>query len=391
MSEQKKINVLHLRSLRGPGGGPEKTILFSAVEVDSSQFNMHIVYLKSENDPDFDLDKRAKQLGIDNFITINEHHKFDRKALKQLLGILREHEIDILHCHCYKSDLYGLILSKFHKMRLMTTAHGPLATLQFFWRSQNWRVRYLYDQVDLRILRFFDKVLMVSDTMRRFIARHGVAEDKLIWIRNAIDGNYFAKTAVDVSYKESLGIPADSPVVGAVGRLNGEKDYPTFLQSAKLLLEKQSNLHFVIAGGGALEEELKAHASELNLNGNVHFLGHIHDVRKVYNILDAYVLSSTREGLPNTVLEAMAMEVPIVATTVDGVVECVEDGKEARLVPPMQPDKLAEQVEVVLNDVNLKKDLTQAARQRVERDFSFANRMRTIEKFYKELSSQHPS
>src|SRR6478672_5277966 len=166
MDQSRKINILHLRSCRGVGGGPEKTILFSAREVDRSAFSLHIAYLKSKDDPLFDLDERASKMGVDNFITIDERFKFDIGALRQLLNILRERNIDILSCHCYKSDLYGLILSRFHKMKLVTTAHGPLATMRFFWASQNWRVRYVYDQLDLRILRYFDAVIMVSDTMR---------------------------------------------------------------------------------------------------------------------------------------------------------------------------------------------------------------------------------
>ena len=125
---KKKINVLHLRSCRGVGGGPEKTILFSAREVDREAFELNIAYLKSRDDKDFDLDQRAKKLGIENFVTIEETKKLDIAALKKLLQLLREKQIDVLSCHCYKSDLYGLILSRYHKMKLITTAHGPLAS-----------------------------------------------------------------------------------------------------------------------------------------------------------------------------------------------------------------------------------------------------------------------
>src|SRR5262245_36707546 len=117
MMTTRKINVLHLRSCRGTGGGPEKTILFSAKEADPEAFRLHIAYLKSRDDPDFDLAERARKLGIEDFLAIEEDHKFDVRALKSLLRILREREIDILSCHCYKSDLYGLILSRFHPMK----------------------------------------------------------------------------------------------------------------------------------------------------------------------------------------------------------------------------------------------------------------------------------
>lgn len=388
MTLNKKINVLHLRSCRGAGGGPEKTILFSSKEVDRREFDMSIAYLKSRNDPDFDLHERAAKLGINDFVTIDERFKFDIGAMRRLLAVLRERKIDILHCHCYKSDLYGLILSRFHRMKLVTTAHGPLATMRFFWASKNWRVRYLYDQLDLRILRYFDAVIMVSDTMRPIISKYRVDDRKLVWVRNAIDSSFFRRSpAPDPSFRASLNIPNGARVVGAVGRLNGEKDYPNFLSAARSLLEQDPQLYFVIAGKGELESELKQMAQNMGVAERVSFLGHFHDVRQVYELMDVYVLSSTREGLPNTVLEAMAMEVPIVSTDVDGVKEAVSGQAEAILVPARDSQALAGAIRNVLDDADLAKRLATAARQKVEDEFSFARRMRRVENIYRSVMS----
>ncbi len=381
-----KINILEVRSCRGGGGGPEKTILFSALEADRERFNVTIVYLKSEDDPEFDLDQRARNLGVDEFYTIGERSKFDFRAIRRLIAICREKNIHIMHAHCYKSDLYGLIARRWHRMALMTTAHGPLATMKFFWASKNWRVRYLYDQIDLRILKYFDKVLMVSDTMRDIISKYGVDPRKLIWVRNAIDSRYFRRTGQrDGAFRSSLGIPADATVIGAVGRLNGEKDYPNLLSAARILLDKRPDLHFVIVGKGELEDELKTLATSLKLDGQVHFLGHFHDVRKVFEQMDLYVLSSTREGLPNTVLEAMAMEVPIVSTDVDGVKEAVTGDRDALLVPAQDSPALAAGIERMLDDPELRNRFARAAREKVESEFSFTARTRKVEDIYRQL------
>ena len=109
-------------------------------------------------------------------------------------------------------------------MKLITTAHGPLASFRFFWASQNWRVRYIYDQIDLRMLKFFDHVLIVSDSMRKIICRYGVKNEKLTWIKNSIDANHFRKNdRSKATIRERFQIPQDAIVLGAVGRLNGEK------------------------------------------------------------------------------------------------------------------------------------------------------------------------
>lgn len=381
-----KINILEVRSCRGGGGGPEKTILFSALEADRDRFNVTIVYLKSEHDPEFDLDLRARNLGVDEFYTIGERGKFDVRAIRRLIAICREKKIHVFHAHCYKSDLYGLIARRWHKMALMTTAHGPLATMRFFWASKNWRVRYLYDQIDLRILKYFDKVLMVSDTMREIISKYGVDQRKLIWVRNAIDANHFRRSGQrEPQFREQLGIPADATVIGAVGRLNGEKDYPNLLRAARILLDKRPGLHFIIVGKGELEQDLKTLASSLGLNGHVHFLGHTHDVRKVFEHIDLYVLSSTREGLPNTVLEAMAMEVPIVSTDVDGVKEAVTGDRDALLVPAQDSPALAAGIEKMLDDPELRHRLARSAHEKVKSEFSFTARTRKVEEIYRQL------
>src|SRR5262249_46952646 len=119
----------------------------------------------------------------------------------------------------------------------------------------------------------------------------------------------------------------------------------------------------------------------------VRFLGHFHDIREVYDLLDVYVLSSTREGLPNTVLEAMAMEVPIVATDVDGVSEAVTHDREAILVPPRAPEKLAQGIRSVLHDPALADRLWRAAPPKVVAEFSFAAGMRRVEAIYRTVMS----
>jgi len=386
MAQDGKINILEIRSCRGGGGGPEKTILFSALEADTNLFDVTVVYLKSEHDPEFDLDQRARALGVQSFYTIEEKGKFDIRALKRLLALCREKNIHVFHAHCYKSDLYGLILRRYHKMVLMTTAHGPLATFKFFWASKNWRVRYLYDQIDLRILKYFDRVLMVSDTMRPMIAKYGVDPRKMTWVRNAIDSRFFKRSGrTDEAFRRELAIPDGAIVIGAVGRLNGEKDYPNLLRATKILTERLGSLRVIIVGKGELAEELATLADQMGLKSVVKFVGHLHDVRRVFEQMDVYVLSSTREGLPNTVLEAMAMEVPIVSTDVDGVKEAVTDGREAILVPAQDAASLAAGIEKVLGDAGLRERLVRAARARVESEFSFAARTRRVEAIYREL------
>lgn len=381
-----RLNVLQIRSSRGAGGGPEKTILFTAKTIDLRRFSMPVVYLKSDDDPDFDLDRRAAKMGVDDFQTIGERFKLDLGALRRLLALLRERQIHVIHSHCYKSDLYALLLSRFHEVKLVTTAHGPFATGPVIWSAGNWRVRYLYDRLDLRLLKRFDRVLMVTETMRPLLDRYRVPEEKQVVVRNAIDTSFFRQRSPDAELRRQLRIPETGRLLGAVGRLNPEKDYPTLLAAFEILLQKGAEVHLAIAGGGPEEEHLSNRLRESGLEDRVSLVGHVRDVRGFYDLLDAYVLSSTREGLPNTVLEAMAMGVPIVATAVDGVEEAARHDHEALLVAPQDPAALASAIGNLLADPALRRRLTAAARTRVEKHFSFAGRVKKLEAIYREVS-----
>jgi glycosyltransferase involved in cell wall biosynthesis len=331
-------------------------------------------------------------MGIDAFYAIDEDYKLDIRGMRHLLRLLREHQIDILHCHCYKSDLYGLILSRFHKMQLVTTVHGPLASWKYFWASQNWRVRYLYDQLDLKILRFYKQVIVVSESMRGTVLRHGAKNERVITIHNAIDSKHFTKNEErGAAFRRARGIPADAVVVGAVGRLNGEKDYPTLFKAAQLLVQDGVKVLFTIAGGGPLEQDLKQQVAAMGLQDHVIFLGHNQDVREIYDAMDIYALSSTREGLPNTVLEALAMEVPVVATDVDGVGEVITDGVDGILLPAQDPGRLAAGIRRLLEDAALRARFVSAGRTRVEEHFSFSRRMRKIERIYRFVMGRESS
>jgi glycosyltransferase involved in cell wall biosynthesis len=227
--------------------------------------------------------------------------------------------------------------------------------------------------------------------MREIISKHGVDPAKMIWVRNAIDSEYFRRSnGSDADIRQRLGIPARATVVGAVGRLNGEKDYPNLLRSAKLLLARRPDTYFVIVGKGELDQQLRQTAIDMGLAERVIFTGHAHDVRKLFELMDVYALSSTREGLPNTVLEAMAMEVPIVSTDVDGVREAVSDGVEAVLVPARDSERLADAIDRVLGSPDLRAQLITQARKKVESSFSFASRTRRMEDMYRRLLAADP-
>ena len=147
--------------------------------------------------------------------------------------------------------------------------------------------------------------------------------------------------AAQAGKRQQLGIPASALVVGAVGRLAPQKGYADLLTAAQIVLAQQPRAHFMIAGSGDLDRELQQQAADLGIAGNVHLLGARSDIEALFATMDLFVSSSLWEGLPTTILEAMAAGVPVVATRVSGTVELVEPGQTGLLAEPRDAPGLA--------------------------------------------------
>ncbi|BBM84814.1 glycosyltransferase [Candidatus Uabimicrobium amorphum] len=371
-----KICIAHIRSSSGKGGGPEKTIINSSRFIDKQTFSMILIYLKSEHDSEFDMDLRAQSAGVE-MIVIPERRKIDFSTLRKLRKIFRQRKVDIYHAHGYKSNFYGLLLRMSGcKIKLMTTVHG--------WVSKKRRVRF-YDSLDKRIQRFFRKVVIVTATLREELIRYKVAKKRIVFIPNAIVTSDFAKGVVTSKLREQLSIPSQAFVVGAVGRLAKEKGYDTLIRSAAQVIAQHPNTYFLIVGEGTQKEELQQLITSMNLQDKIILPGYFSDIRHVFAILDLYVLSSLKEGLPNVVLEAMAMEVPIITTPVDGVVNTVQDREHAIYTPVGDHQQMSQNILNVIKDEQLRHKLQKNARKMVEERFCFMERMRNMEKIYKDL------
>jgi glycosyltransferase involved in cell wall biosynthesis len=182
--------------------------------------------------------------------------------------------------------------------------------------------------------------------------------------------------------------PADDPrgngpLVGMVGRLSWKKGYPIALEAAALLRERIPGLRFDIVGDGEQRAELEQRARALGLDGTVRFLGQRRDVADLMRTFDCYVLSSVIEGMPNALLEAMALGRPVVTTSAGGSAEIVVDGSSGLVVPPNDARALADAVERVLRDPALARRLAEQGERRVREQFSLDAMLRSFDQLYR--------
>jgi glycosyltransferase involved in cell wall biosynthesis len=373
----RRTRILELRSVRGTGGGPEKTIMMGASHADRSAFEVIVCYIRDRRDTVFTLDDRAARMGID-YREVHERHSLDPSVWFQLRRLVGNQQIDIVHAHEYKTDLIALLLARRTGVIPLATAHG--------WTGQSARERLVYYPLDKRLLVRFPKVIAVSSEIRQQLLSRGAKADRVVVLLNSIDSGAFARVQPKCAeVRTSLGYRADQIVIGAVGRMERQKRFDLLLEAVAPLMAKHSNLHVALVGDGALRQELMALADRLKIGDRCLFLGQREDIADLHHGFDLFVQSSEYEGTPNAVLEAMAMETPLVATDVGGTRELATHGIHAILTPSRNVAALRSGIEDVLVRPQAARFRATAARHRVETELSFEARTRNLEHVYLEL------
>lgn len=372
--------VLHLRTVSGRGGGPEKTILNSPRFLEG-KYQLRLAYIRPDNDPEYDMIERAKQMGVD-LVDIPERSGVDPRTLWRLVREIQQFRPDILHAHDYKTNVLAALLGRWFGIRTLTTMHGYV--------SRGGRLEAYY-RLDSRVLRHLDHVIAVSDDLYQMIGELHIPAPRCSFIPNAIDHQQFSRRRSIVEARKHLGLDSSRLLIGAVGRLAEEKGFDRLIQAVDRLLNSGIDTELIIVGEGDERPHLQALIAQCGRGDRIHLLGHRSDVRDLYEAMDVFALSSLREGLPNVLLEAMSLEVPVVATRIAGVPRLIADHVNGLLVQPGSVEELTQSLQRVLGDTELRLRLGLAGRQTIAERFSFAARMKKIEAIYDRLLSRSES
>ena len=374
-----RLRVLELRSVRGTGGGPEKTIMLGAERANRDRFDVLVCYIRDKRDTAFQPAERARQMGI-RYIEVHEKHSLDLGVWPALKRLVTEARIDIVHAHEYKTDLLAWLLARRTGIAPLSTAHG--------WTGQSARERLVYYPADKRLLARFPRVIAVSTEIRDELVRHGAHPDRITVILNAIDPDRFRRIGTErQAARARLGIAPDEVVAGAVGRLEPQKRFDLLIDAVAALAPAWPRLRLVIAGDGSLRGALQAQIDRLGVTRICRLLGHRTDITELHHTFDLFVQSSEYEGTPNAVLEAMAMETPLIATDAGGTREIAWPDVHGLVVPIQDTGALQQAIEQVLRDPTAARSRAAAARARIETDLSFETRTRRLEAVYDALIS----
>jgi glycosyltransferase involved in cell wall biosynthesis len=310
---------------------------------------------------------RCVNMPIDRSMNLLSH----RHAYLRLSAFLREERFDIVHVHTPIASLIGRLAAwRRHVPIRIYTAHGF-----YFHDDMPARQRLLHVGLE-RFGGFFHHYLFTqSDEDRAAAIRLGIARKGCVrTIGNGIDMHRFDPErlgdACRLRIRESLGIAPDAPVLGIIARMVREKGFFELFRAFKTLAERLPELRLLVIGGALASDhddstrELDSLIDELGIRDRIVFTGQRSDIPELLRAMDVYTLPSYREGMPRSVIEAMAMGLPTVATDIRGCREEVIDGKTGFIVPPRTIDPLMERCLDLLSHPDRAREMGRAARER---------------------------
>ena len=374
MKKDKKIKTLHLRSSAGFYGA-EQVIVTLLSQLKNSETECHLAIFNNYLNANTDLIDRAKKEGI-QVIELPSKGRMDLSTFIALMRVIRSGEYDVLHTHDYKSAFYGLLPAKIAGVKLLATLHGWL---------QNNRAEKLYKIVELAILRMYDLITVVSSDQKQELLDRGFSPKKVRQLDNGVDIQKYRPAGI-TDMRNRLNIRDGQIVIGTVARMTKEKGHKVLLDAFQILTKKHRNLTLLLVGDGDLREKLEREVRQNGLQDQVIFTGTRDDVPDLYRIMDIYINSSLTEGMPMSILEAMASGLPVVASDVGEIGRLINESGAGTVVPPSNVEALVLAVDEFLqgNQGNLREQ-GERSREYIEKQFTDTHQAVFVQNLYKEI------
>jgi glycosyltransferase involved in cell wall biosynthesis len=301
-----------------------------------------------------------------------------RLAAQEVACHLRRVGAAVLCCSGYKSDLIGWLAARRLGIPAVCISHG--------WTAATFRVR-INEAADRLVMRCMDRIVCVSEGQAVKVRRSGIPEGRIEVIRNAIRASAFDRP--DPAYRALLqGLFPVPPriVVGGAGRFSPEKGYGQLVEAAALVTRSDPGIGFVLFGDGPLRHDIVRQIAALGLERRCVLAGFRTDLDRFLPHLSMLAQSSFTEGLPVVVLEALAAGVPVVATAVGGTPEVIASGETGYLVPPGQPEALAQRILDLARDDAGRQAMGERARKHVRENFTLEAQSLRYQRLFEDLN-----
>jgi sugar transferase (PEP-CTERM/EpsH1 system associated) len=353
-------------------GGAERALLHLLTNLNRERFNPTVACLYNG---DGVVGQAIRELDITVY-DAQMRGKADLGALSRIYQHVRSQRPTILHTNLFHANLPGRITGRLVGVPIIISSERTMA-MESEWRY--WLNRWTIGMVD--------RVVAVSKKVGEFCINHiRLPAHKVVVIHNGVEIPPFSPYAIEQA-RQVLGIPQEALVCGAVSRLEPVKGIDDLIL-AFAQVRANHDAHLVIVGNGSQRERLVSLAQGTGVSDWVIWTGYRDDVLQLLPAFDIFIQPSHHEGLPNTVLEAMAAGLPVVATSVGGTPELVVNGETGLLVPSGDSDALAGAITELLEHPEVRDRLGQAGQERVKLHFSVDEMVRKIEQLYEQLLAE---
>jgi glycosyltransferase involved in cell wall biosynthesis len=359
----------------GTNGGAQEHVYSLVSRLDRNRYDVRVVSLSHGSSV-----RRLEKAGVD--VTVIDEPD-DRVAVRALAELLAPLEPEVIHNHMFRAEVVGtraaVLLGEQGCKRpgVISTVHSS-------------RIRCVEDRQTLRQLTpLMDRLVVVSRAIERKIREEGRYGAPVSLIYNGVDLQRYNHQQPCCTFRDEFRIPEGVPVVGVVARLEAEKGHRTLIDGWPVVLAAHPEAWLLIIGEGSERDSLEAQAATLGITNRVVFTGRREDVPAVTAALDISVLPSYREAQGLSVLEAMALSRPVIASNVGGIPEMIEDGVSGLLVPPGDCDALAAAIVRLLSDHPLADMLARRGHDLVHDRFCIELMTNSIESLYDELALKH--
>lgn len=291
----------------------------------------------------------------------------------KLASLLKKNSIDILHLHNSTAFFYGVLAGKIAGLnRIIYTEHARDV-------APNIKVRIM----DKILSHMTYRIVVVAEFLKRnLVQREWMDPANITVIYNGIDGDKFTRDYDREEVFRELTISPQSKIIGIVARLDPIKNHQCLIRAMKTVLDNYQDAVLLVIGDGPLRHELEELVAAEKLGKNILFLGTRNDIPRLLSVLDIFVLCSLSEGLPLTILEAMAAGKPIVATDVGGIPEVIQEGIEGIIIPSDNENRLAEVIIDLLRDEKKRLDMGERARRKFMEKFTIETMVQRYEALY---------
>ncbi len=353
------MNILFINSIaKNKFGGGEKWMVKAAKGLTDAG---HRVFLAGKKGGE--ILRAAQEAGVQTRV-FNIYSDFSPLNTWRIARFLKRENIEVLVCNLNKDVRVAGLAAKIAGTPLVIARHGVLLC------GKKWKHK-------ITLQNLVDGILTNTETIKQIYLSYGwFREDFIKVIYNGIE----PKDNVQPFDFGTL-FPGKK-VIFSAGRLSEQKGFSYLIQAAAQLLEKRDDLAFAVAGKGRLENELKRRVKHHGIEHSFRFLGFVKNIDPYIKGCDLFVLSSLFEGMPNVVMEAMAVGKAVVATDVNGVRELMEDGKTGVIIPPRDPNILAETIDKLIDNRALLEQYGKNGRQRVQERFTIPVMIKNLENYF---------